>query len=49
VVLAALTDELRAAAADLHNLCRGIYPAELAEHGIETAVRSLAARSPIER
>jgi signal transduction histidine kinase len=46
-VLAALSKELQATAADLQNLCRGIYPAELTENGLAAALHSLAARSPV--
>lgn len=46
-VLAVLNEELKATAADLWNLCRGIYPAELTENGLAAALRSLAARSPV--
>jgi signal transduction histidine kinase len=46
-VLAVLSEELQATAADLQNLCRGIYPAELTENGLAAALQSLSARSPV--
>jgi signal transduction histidine kinase len=40
-------DELKQSLEELRELARGIHPAVLTEHGLEPAIRSLAARSPI--
>ena len=40
-------DELSAALAELGDLARGIYPAQLADGGLQPAVAALAQRSPI--
>jgi signal transduction histidine kinase len=40
-------DELRLSLDELRELARGIHPAVLTEHGLEPALRSLAARSPV--
>ena len=40
-------DELKQSLQELRELARGIHPAVLTDHGLEAAVRSLAARSPV--
>ncbi len=40
-------DELKQSLDELRELARGIHPAVLTEHGLEPALRSLAARSPV--
>src|SRR5262249_8903681 len=40
-------DDSKRAVADLRNLVRGIHPAVLTDRGLDAAVSSLAARSPI--
>ena len=40
-------DELKQSLNELRELARGIHPAVLTEHGLEPALRSLAARSPV--
>ena len=39
--------ELRTGLAELRELARGIHPAVLTTHGLEPAIRALAARSPV--
>jgi signal transduction histidine kinase len=39
--------ELKLSLAELRELARGIHPAVLTEHGLEPALRALAARSPV--
>jgi signal transduction histidine kinase len=40
-------DDLRNAAVELRDLTRGIYPADLAKHGLAAALRSVAGWSPL--
>ena len=40
-------DELKQSLQELREFARGIHPAVLTDHGLEAAVRSLAARSPV--
>jgi signal transduction histidine kinase len=45
--LAAVSDELREALAELRDLARGIHPAVLSEQGLATALEALAMRAPL--
>jgi signal transduction histidine kinase len=46
-LLDASIDELKQSLAELRELARGIHPAVLSEHGLEAAVRGLAARAAV--
>ncbi|TMR90562.1 sensor histidine kinase [Nonomuraea basaltis] len=46
-LLAQLSDDLREAGAELRNLAHGIYPPQLAEYGLEAALRAAARHSPL--
>ncbi|MEV0387376.1 histidine kinase [Nonomuraea sp. NPDC050643] len=46
-LLEQLDDDLRDAAADLRDLAHGIYPPQLAESGLEAALRAAARHSPL--
>jgi signal transduction histidine kinase len=46
-LIEASLDELKQSLQELRELARGIHPAVLTDHGLEAAVRSLAARSPV--
>ena len=43
-----MTTELREATAELRELARGLHPAILTRHGLETAIEALAVRAPFE-
>ena len=45
--LAAASDELAQALADLRELARGLHPAVLSEHGLAAALTALAGRAPV--
>jgi signal transduction histidine kinase len=45
-VLSGLAEDLRQASTELRDLALGIYPVQLAEHGLEVALRAAATRSP---
>ena len=47
ILLDASIGELAESLKELRDLARGIHPAVLSEHGLEPAVRALAARAPI--
>ena len=46
-LLASAREELGRGLEELRDLARGLHPAELTDHGVEAAVRSLAHRAPI--
>jgi signal transduction histidine kinase len=46
-LLASARQELDRGLSELRDLARGLHPAELTDHGVEAAVRSLAHRAPI--
>jgi signal transduction histidine kinase len=46
-LLANAREELAASLEELRNLAQGIHPAVLSDHGLEVAVESLAARTPL--
>ena len=46
-MLAAARRELAGSLEELRALARGLHPAVLADHGLEAAIESLAARSPV--
>ncbi|MFI7128158.1 sensor histidine kinase [Nonomuraea sp. NPDC050153] len=46
-LLAQLCGDLREAESELRDLAHGIYPRQLAEHGLETALRAAARHSPL--
>jgi signal transduction histidine kinase len=46
-LLAQLSEDLREAGAELRDLAHGIYPPQLAEYGLETALRAVARHSPL--
>ncbi|SDK29009.1 sensor histidine kinase [Nonomuraea jiangxiensis] len=46
-LLGQLTDDLQEAGADLRDLAHGIYPPQLAQYGLETALRAVAQHSPL--
>jgi signal transduction histidine kinase len=46
-VLAGAVTELRQAVSELRELARGVYPAILTEEGLDAALESLVARSPV--
>ena len=46
-LLASAREELDRGLSELRDLARGLHPAELTDHGVEAAVRSLAHRAPI--
>ncbi len=47
ILIDASIDEIRQSLDELRELARGIHPAVLSEHGLEPALRALAARSPV--
>ncbi|MEV0618999.1 histidine kinase [Nonomuraea sp. NPDC050404] len=46
-LLSRLSDDLQEASAELRALAHGIYPPQLGQYGLETALRSAAQRAPI--
>ncbi|MCF6474304.1 hypothetical protein FAF44_38885 [Nonomuraea sp. MG754425] len=46
-LLARLSDDLQEAGAELRDLAHGIYPPQLGQHGLETALRAAARHAPI--
>jgi signal transduction histidine kinase len=46
-LLAQLSDDLQEAGAELRNLAHGIYPPELAQYGLESALRTAARNTPL--
>ena len=46
-LLATAREELDRGLCELRDLARGLHPAELTDHGVEAAARSLAHRAPI--
>jgi signal transduction histidine kinase len=46
-LLARLVDDLQVASAELRNLAHGIYPPQLAQYGLETALRAVAQHAPL--
>ena len=46
-LLASAREELNRGLEELRDLARGLHPAELTDHGVEAAVRSLVNRVPV--
>ncbi|MFC4120885.1 sensor histidine kinase [Nonomuraea zeae] len=46
-LLSRLSDDLQVASAELRNLAHGIYPPQLAQYGLETALRAVAQHAPL--
>ena len=46
-LLASAREELGRGLEELRDLARGLHPAELTDHGVEAAVRSLVHRVPV--
>src|SRR5262249_35048618 len=46
-LLGRLSDDLQEASAELRRLAHGIYPPQLGQYGLETALRAVAQHSPL--